>query len=80
MASPIPPDSCPSCSDTPLAIATSAVSFLTLIYALTVGLIYYCGLARNSAKEMNESIPTLFGPFAELESMSYELESMFVQQ
>lgn len=81
MASPIPPGSCPSCSDSPLTIATSVISFLTLIYALTVGLIYYCGLARSSAKEMHESIQTLFGSFAEqLESMIDELESMFAQQ
>ena len=81
MASPTPLASCPSCcNDSPLAIATSTISFLTLIYALTVGLIYYCGLARSSAKEIHELIPMLFGSFAKLESMSQELESMLTQQ
>ena len=53
---------------------------LTLIYALTVGLIYYYGLARNSAREIEKLSQKLFGSFAELENMNLELESMFAQQ
>ena len=48
MACPTPSTLCPSCSDIPLAITTSVITFLTFFYAISAGLIYYYGLAKSS--------------------------------
>ena len=80
MANPTPLASCPSCSDTPLAIATSAISFLTFLYAVTVGLFYYYGLAKSSPKEIHDSIQTLLGSIKEFNRIDRELEPMLAAQ
>ena len=80
MESPTPLASCPPCSDTPLAITTSVITFLTFLYALTVGLIYYYGLAQSSPKEIQKFIGALSGSLGELETMGLEMKLMFAEE
>ena len=80
MASPTPSASCPPCSDTPLGITTSVITFLTFLYALTVGLIYYYGLAKSSPKEIQKFIGALSGSLGELETMGLEMKLMFAEE
>ena len=75
MASPTPSTSCAPCIDTPLAIATSTISFLTFLYALTVGLIYYYGLAKSSPEEIKRFVETLSRTFGELKEMVDQLSN-----
>ena len=79
MASPTLSASCPPCSDTPLAITTSVISILTFLYALTVGLIYYYGLAKSSPEEMEQFIEKLSGSFREVEAMGQALEGVWAE-
>ena len=80
MASSTPLASCPPCSDTPLAITTSAITFLTFLYALTVGLIYYYGLAKSNPKEVQKSIRLLSNSLGELQSMVQEVQQTFSKE
>ena len=80
MASPTPSASCPPCNDTPLAITTSVITFLTFLYALTVGLIYYYGLAKSSPEEIQKFIGALSGSLGELETMGLEMKLMFAEE
>ena len=73
MASPTPSASCPPCNDTPLAITTSVITFLTFLYALTVGLIYYYGLAKSSPEEIWKFMRALSGSLQELDTLGEEL-------
>lgn len=59
----------PSCKYTPLAISTSAISFLTFLYAVTVGLIYYYGLAKSSPEETDRFIATQIRTFNEFKEV-----------
>lgn len=73
MANATPAASCPSCSYTPLAIATSTFSFLTFLYALTVGLIYYYGLAKSSPEETDKFIEAVFKTLTELNEAVHQM-------
>ena len=79
-ASPTSSASCPPCSDTPLGITTSVITFLTFLYALTVGLIYYYGLAKSSPEEIQKFIGALSGSLGELETMGLEMKLMFAEE
>ena len=80
MAGPTPSASCPPCSDTPLAITTSVITFLTFLYALTAGLFYYYGLAKSSPKEIRKFIHDLYDSLKEVETLAIELERIFKYQ
>lgn len=78
MASPTPSASCPPCSDTPLAITTSVITFLTFFYALTVGLIYYHGLTKTSPEEATRVIKMLSDSLKEIQTMAQTLDQTYV--
>ena len=69
MGSSTPSASCPPCSDTPLAVTTSVITFLTFLYALTVGLFYYYRIARSSPEEIQKYIEALSSTLREIETM-----------
>lgn len=75
MESPTSSASCPPCSDSPLAITTSVITFLTFLYAITVGLVYYYGLAKSSPEEIKKFIEALSGSLRELYETGGELVS-----
>ena len=69
MGNSTPSASCPPCSDTPLAVTTSVITFLTFLYALTVGLFYYYRIARSSLEEIQKYIEALSSTLREIETM-----------
>ena len=52
------------------------ITFLTFLYALTVGLIYYYGLAKSSPEEIENFIIALSGSLRELDTLGIELMKM----